>query len=147
MTMGGFVKLFGSILASTVWLEDSDTRIVWITMLAMSDPKGYVGASIPGLAKLAGVPRESVEAALATFLAPDPDSRSKEHEGRRIAEVDGGWQLLNYLKYREKRDAENRKEQNRAAQTRHRQKQARKIRAFDEAAGNVAPDWVYEESE
>ena len=40
--------------------------------------------------------------ALATLSSPDEFSRSTEHEGRRIVAVDGGWQILNYLKYREK---------------------------------------------
>jgi hypothetical protein len=121
--MAGFTKLFGSLIGSTVWLEDSDTRVVWITMLALADANGIVGASVPGLAKLAGVPREACEYALDKFLSPDPDSRSKEHEGRRIQEVDGGWHLLNYAKYREKRDADVRREQNKQAMRRRRAKQ------------------------
>lgn len=99
-----FTKLFSSITASTVWLEDSDTRIVWVTMLAMADQDGYVGASIPGLASIARVPVEKVLAALEKFKAPDSYSRSKEHEGRRIEEVDRGWVLLNHRTFREHRN-------------------------------------------
>lgn len=118
--MAGFVKLFGSILASTVWMEDPETKVVWITMLAMADAKGYVGGSVPGLAKMAGVERAATERALEKFLSPDPDSRSKEHEGRRIVEAEGGWKLLNYAKYREARDEETRREQFRASKRRAR---------------------------
>lgn len=100
--MSGYAKLFSSILASTVWDTTPPIRVVWIAMLAMADRDGVVEASIPGLAKMAGVERGDCERALALFLAPDPDSRSKEHEGRRIREVDGGWLLLNYEKYRDK---------------------------------------------
>lgn len=144
--MAGFTKLFGDILSSTVWLEDSDTRVVWITMLAMADATGYVGAALPGLAKQAGVSQDAAECALAKFMAPDRHSRSKEHEGRRIVEADGGWLLLNYKKYRDKRSAEARKEQTREAMRRKRalSKHARQVQAFDEAAGNVAPASVYE---
>jgi hypothetical protein len=39
--------------------------------------------------------------ALSILLAPDPDSRTKDHDGRRIEAIEGGWLILNYLKYRE----------------------------------------------
>jgi hypothetical protein len=34
-------------------------------------------------------------------MAPDPDSRTPDHEGRRIEAIDGGWMLLNHGKFRE----------------------------------------------
>lgn len=101
-----FTKLFSSITESTIWVEDDQTRLVWITMLAMADRKGRVWASVPGLANRARVPDESVRSALQKFLSPDPDSRTKDYEGRRIEEIDGGWRLLNHEKYREIRDDE-----------------------------------------
>ena len=105
-----FTKLFSSILRSTIWQEDNETRLVWITMLALSDRKGYVGASVPGLAVAAGVPVDAVEKAIEKFLAPDKYSRSQEHEGRRIAVVPRGWMILNYTRFREERDEDMRKE-------------------------------------
>ena len=42
----GFTKLFNTIVTSTIWQEDDKTRIVWITMLAIADASGIVGASI-----------------------------------------------------------------------------------------------------
>jgi hypothetical protein len=39
-------------------------------------------------------------------MSPDPDSRTPEHEGRRIEVIDGGWRLLNHEKYRAIRDEE-----------------------------------------
>lgn len=99
-----YVKLFESILDSTVWLEDLHVKVVWITMLAMKDADGIVHASIPGLAKRAGVTLAQCEESLAKFLGPDPYSSSKEHEGRRVAEVDGGWRVLNHDKYRDQLD-------------------------------------------
>lgn len=79
-------------------------------MLALADRNGYVGASVPGLAHAAGVSISDVEAALKKFLSPDPHSRSKEFEGRRIEEADRGWNLLNYARFREMRDDEARRE-------------------------------------
>lgn len=101
-----FTKLFSSICESTVWMEPAPTRITWIAMLAMADRKGRVFASIPGLANRARVTVDEALAAIQTFLAPDAYSRTKDFEGRRIQEIDGGWQLLNYAKYRAIRDEE-----------------------------------------
>jgi hypothetical protein len=106
-----FTKLFASILDSTVWQEDGDTRLVWVTLLAMADRDGYIGASIPGIAARARVSVEAARAAMEKFMAPDPESRSKEHEGRRIVEVPRGWNLLNYQKFRDMRHKEVRREQ------------------------------------
>jgi hypothetical protein len=101
--MPNFVKLYGSILDSTIWLEPLPTKVVWITMLAMADADGCVVSSIPSLAKRAGVAREDCLTALATLAAPDPDSKTSDHEGRRIERVDGGWLILNHRKYRDMR--------------------------------------------
>jgi len=103
-----------------VWQEDDATRLVWITMLAMADRHGYVGASVPGLAARARVPVPAVRAALEKFLAPDPDSRSKEFEGRRIEVSDRGWTLLNYARFRDMRDEEAKREHDRERQRKHR---------------------------
>jgi hypothetical protein len=100
--MHGFTKLFHNIITSTVWTEDNETRITWITLLALADYNGMVSGSVPGIAKIAGLSVEATRKALNKFQQPDLDSRSKEHEGRRIETVDGGYKLLNFIKYREK---------------------------------------------
>lgn len=105
-----FTKLFSSITESTVWCEPDRTRLCWITMLAMADSRGRVWASIPGLANRARIPVEDARVAIATFLAPDPDSRSPENEGRRIEVIDGGWRLVNHEKYRAIRDEDSRRD-------------------------------------
>jgi hypothetical protein len=92
---GGYTKLFGSIVGSTIWEEDHATRIVWITLLALSDAAGNVTASVPGLARLAHVTLEECELALHKFQQPYKYSRSKAYEGRRIEIVDGGFFILN----------------------------------------------------
>lgn len=101
-----FTKLFSSITESTIWQEDDKTRLVWITMLAMADRQGRVWASIPGLAHRARVPLHACRTALRKLAAPDKDSRTPDHQGRRIEAIDGGWILLNHAKYREIRDHE-----------------------------------------
>lgn len=98
------------------------TRIVWITLLAMKNQHGVVEASIPGLATLARVPVAQVRLAIENLKAPDPDSRSKVEEGRRIRDVDGGWYVINHDKYRRMLSAEDRREYLRIKQAEYRAK-------------------------
>lgn len=108
--MTGYTKLFGSILASTIWSEPKETKVLWITMLAMAGKYGEVHASIPGLAHTAHLTVEETESSLQRLMAPDTYSRTKDFEGRRIQEIDGGWQILNHAKYRKLMSIEERKE-------------------------------------
>lgn len=101
--MKGYVKLYSTILTSSIWLESHSTLRVWITMLALADKNGEVSGSVGGLAHIANVSREDCEKALALFLAPDSDSRTTDNEGRRIEKIDGGWRVLNAEKYRDLR--------------------------------------------
>jgi hypothetical protein len=105
-----YTKLFHSILDSSIWQESHQTRIVWVTMLAMADQHGEVQAAVPGLAKRAGVTLQEAEEAISTLSAPDKYSRTLDHEGRRIANIDGGWEILNHAKYRHAASLEDRKE-------------------------------------
>lgn len=108
--MSSYTKLFHSILDSSIWQESHQTRILWVTMLAMADQHGEVQASVPGLAKRAGVTIREAEDALIILLSPDAYSRTPDNEGRRIATIDGGWEILNHAKYRFEASLEDRKE-------------------------------------
>jgi len=98
--MTGFTKLFSSIVSSSIWCEDDVTLRVWIALLALSDAHGDVDASIPGLASLCRMPVEDCERAIGILCAPDPHSRSKTKEGRRIELRHGGFRIINYASYR-----------------------------------------------
>ena len=100
--MSGYTRLDNGIVTSSIWSADSDTRVVWITLLAMSDADGVVQSSIPGLAHVANVSLEACEKSLNYLSSPDAYSRSAENEGRRIKSIEGGWIVLNRIKYAEK---------------------------------------------
>lgn len=117
----GYTKLFSSIVTSTIWRADKETKIVWITMLATANALGQVDGSIPGLAAISNVTIPECEHALQNLLSPDAYSRTKQHDGRRIVEIDGGWQILNYEKYRNKSNTFD-KEYFRIKQQQHRAK-------------------------
>jgi hypothetical protein len=100
--MAGWTKLFGSIVTSSIWCEDDKTLRVWIALLALSDRDGIVEGSVPGMANLCRLSVKEMRAALTKLAAPDLDSRSPEFEGRRIKAIEGGWEVLNHEKYRQK---------------------------------------------
>jgi hypothetical protein len=105
-----YTKLEDSILDSTIWQENSDTKVVWITLLAMADWDGNVAASVPGIAKRAGVSLEATEKAMDRFMAPDAHSRNKANEGRRIAPIHRGFFVLNFPEHRDSQLREARRE-------------------------------------
>lgn len=124
----GYTKLFGSLVTSSIWCEDDKTRLVWITMLALSNRDGLVEAAVPGLAAAARVTVEECRMALSKLQAPDPDSRSTEFEGRRVERVDGGFLILNHSKYGEMLSLEARREYNRQKQVEYRKKKQQATR-------------------
>ena len=60
----GYTKLFADIITSSIWSEDNNTRIMWITMLASSDASGYVSGTIPGMAAMSRLSLEDAEKAI-----------------------------------------------------------------------------------
>lgn len=132
--MAGYTKLFSSIVHSTIWREADHIRIVWITMLALADKHGIVGASIPGLADVSRVSLEQCEEALEKLLSPDKYSRSQEFEGRRIKPVQGGWLVLNYERYRGELTQDKIRRQTRERVQKHRE---RKDSQCDDTVSNV----------
>jgi hypothetical protein len=118
----GYTKLFSSIVASSIWNEDAETKVVWITMLALKNERHMVESSVGGLVKLSGVNDAKVTEALAKFAADDPDSRSTEHGGKKIERRDGGWFILNGEKYARSMSADERKEYQRVKQAEYRKR-------------------------
>jgi hypothetical protein len=120
--MTGYTKLFQSLVTSSVWQEADETRIIWITMLALSNRVGMVEASVVGLAHVAKVGLEKTEEALVRLSSPDPHSRCSDNEGRRIEKVEGGWMILNRAKYRERLGERDRGEYQRMKQAEYRRR-------------------------
>jgi hypothetical protein len=122
-----FVKLDCGMLRSTIWF-DRDAREVLITALLMAEPLeltverpqlevmslsetgwrvpvgwyGFVGAAGVGIVHAAGVEQARGMAALERMGKPEPDSRSKEFDGRRMIRIDGGYVILNFMRYRDR---------------------------------------------
>jgi hypothetical protein len=122
-----FVKLDCGILNSTLWVE-REQREIFITALLMALPHetkepipqlrvnsieltgfqvppgwyGFVEAAGPGIVRRAMCDMTTGMQALALLGEPDHESRSSEFAGRRLVRVDGGYIVLNFMKYRDR---------------------------------------------
>lgn len=74
VVVSGWNRLLCRILDSSLWAESDQTRIVWITLLAMADRYGRVISSIIGVQHRARVPMEACVEALDIFSKPDAHS-------------------------------------------------------------------------
>jgi len=97
----GFTKLDEGILQSSIMAEDSDTFKVWITLLATCKEDGIAHCSAVFLSSICRLPQERINEILDKLEKPDPDSRSTTKKGCRLKRVNGGYEIINYFKYRE----------------------------------------------
>lgn len=121
-----FVKLDTGILDSTLWFK-KDQRDVFLTAMLMAVPRelkeptpqlqvdtldgtgftvppgwyGFVSASGPGILHRAMVAQGPGMDALKSLGEPELESRSQDYEGRRVVRVDGGYIVLNYMRFRD----------------------------------------------
>jgi hypothetical protein len=96
----GFTKLDSGILQSSIMAEDSDTFKIWITLLACCNSDGIASVSPIYLSSICHISINDVQNSILKLSSPDEYSRSIAKEGRRIERVDGGFKIINYLKYR-----------------------------------------------
>lgn len=136
-------KLFAKILDSSIWLEPTPIRIVWVTLIAAMDQDGYAHFSAIGnLAARARVSVEDAQKAVECFIAPDPGSGDDENDGRRIERVPGGFFVLNAKKYKDIVTAESGR-----ASTRERVRRYRENQHNGFGNGHVTPSDTETESE
>lgn len=121
-----FVKLDAQILDSTLWM-DVVVRNVFITALLLAEPReikiplqqldvetsepldfvvpagwyGFVAKPGPGIVDRSKIDRDIGMAALKELGQPDPHSRTASFDGRRMVRVDGGYIVLNFMKFRD----------------------------------------------
>jgi hypothetical protein len=134
-----FVKLHDSIFGSSIMEEDLAIRYIWICLLAIADEEGFIDETIPALARRFNVSESVMQKAIDCFLAPDPKSRTKDRKGRRIEPIRKtfGWKIINYEKYRDMRNTQERRDYMRAYMRNYRGKQEKKIRRKQKSLRNV----------
>jgi len=129
-----WTPFWSDILTSSLWSlgkpqlpeeereRGKNAKLLFLTMIALANQEGFVSAAIDGLADQARLTEEETLEALKILESPDKKSRNKEHDGRRVEEVDGGWRITGYARHWERVQAEKRRAQLRIAQAKHRMK-------------------------
>lgn len=118
-----FAKIFASLYDGSLRGRGIEIS-VFVNLLTRANRHGEVDRHFRAIAEDIGATMDEVKAAIEYLESPDPESRSPEEDGRRIARLDEhrawGWKIVNYEKYRAIRNEEARREQNREAQARFR---------------------------
>jgi len=121
-----FAKVFGQIFDSSI-AEDYNCRRMFMDLLVLADSDGVVDMTAEAISRRTNVPIEEVTKYIADLQQPDPMSRSKMEEGKRIVAIDSkrgwGWKIVNYRHYRKIRDEEARRSYFRDAKRKQRRKQ------------------------
>lgn len=142
---GGYTKVFGH-RSTTSWIHrsgDLELRGVWDDLLKLADRKGLVRGDYPAIALAMNRPLEMVISKMSILSAAHPESRSQVARGASIVQIElGVWMIVNYERYRNSRDQEQRREQMRQAKRRQRAREkARKNDDIDDGhqVGMSAP--------
>lgn len=122
-----YAKIFGSLWDGSLRGEP-DAQLVFIFMCAKSDKDGICDIHPSAIRDATGLTEEEVTEAIQILEAPDPESRSPEERGARIARIDEhrewGWFIVNHARYRDMRDMDSVRAQNRERTRRWRAKKA-----------------------
>lgn len=120
-----YAKLFSSLWKGSLYGARNEQH-VFIYLLGNCDSQGVIDTVPEAIASATGIPLPEVIEAIHQLESPDERSRTKEAEGRRISRLDDdrewGWFIVNYSKYRQIRNEEERRAYHRNYQ---RQRRAR----------------------
>jgi len=123
-----FAKIFSQIYDSTL-AEDWQVRLVFTDLLTLADINGVVEMTHEAISRRTNVPLEIVRRGISELEKPDPHSRTKADEGRRIqrleADREWGWFITNYEHYRKIASEEQRRSTTAARVARFKDKQAK----------------------
>jgi hypothetical protein len=102
----GFTKLDDGMIFSSILSEDDAVFKVWVLILSRTDGDGIARISSAFLSSVCRKTDAEVERCLQILEGPDLKSRSSNDDGRRVRRVDGGYEVINYLKYRKRAETE-----------------------------------------
>ena len=125
-----YSKIYRQIFQSSI-AEDYSTRHVFMDLIVLADPMGQVDMTLESIARITNVPLEIVAAAIGKLCKPDVNSRSPDHDGKRLVLLDEGrnwgWQIVNFKAYHEMRDEDARREYMKGYMQRRRDKQKKAL--------------------
>lgn len=81
-----------------------EALVTFQQMLVLANDQGEVDMTASAIARTTTIPLNIIERGIGALMAPDPESRTPDEEGRRIVPLSEhrawGWRIVNYLKYR-----------------------------------------------
>lgn len=97
--------------------EDYKSLIVFQQMIVLADEDGIIDLTAKAMSARTGIPFEYFEYAIPKLESPDNESRTPTEDGRRIIRLDEhrtwGWQIVNYMYYRNMATREDKKKADR----------------------------------
>ena len=106
-------KIFSSMFEGSLY-GNSDAIITMMLLIVLSDKEGNVDMTPQAISARTSIPLDTISKGIAFLEKPDPNSRTLDEEGRRLVRLDShrewGWNIVNYIKYRELRSSEERRE-------------------------------------
>jgi hypothetical protein len=98
-----YAKIFDQVFDSSI-ASDYHVRHFFMDMIVLASADGVVDMTPDAIARKTNIPLRLVTRFLVKLSEPDPLSRSKENEGRRIVLIDSqrswGWLIVNFEHYR-----------------------------------------------
>jgi len=108
-----YAKIFNSLFDGSM-RGHSNLILVFVNLLCHADEDGIIDRHWRAIADETGLDEQTVRQAITELESPDPDSRTRTNEGRRLTRIDPerewGWQIVNFQHYRNLRTAEERRE-------------------------------------
>lgn len=103
--MTGYNVTFETIFEGTLCGRWPDTG-VWLCLLAMRDRNGHIDKTPEYIAAITGIPLQTLLDCIERFCHPDPRSRTKTDDGRRLRLIEAGkewgWAVINHHAYGER---------------------------------------------
>jgi hypothetical protein len=103
--MAGYTPVFDTVFDGTLcgkW----PVLPVWLSILPLADWRGHIDMTPEAIAARTGWPMDLLLQGIEALCAPDPRSRSKGEDGRRLVLIDDrrdwGWRVVNIQVYRDK---------------------------------------------
>lgn len=125
-----YAKVFSQIFDSSI-ADDYKLRHFFMDLLVLADINGVVDMTPTAIAGRTRIPLEEVKGYLTALEKPDSESRTPEHEGRRIVRLDEhrtwGWCILNYHKFRAIASEEQRREKTKLRTKKWREAQQKEV--------------------
>ena len=104
-------KIFESVFTGSMYGSGPLMFATWAYVIAHCRPPGVVELNPRRMADQIGTTVEAIKAAIESLCEPDPDSRNSDQDGRRLVPMGGlQYRVVSFKKYREMRDADQRRE-------------------------------------